>query len=74
MHVHVQAKATQENAQRMISVAQEVVDMWLEMMTDPEGKAGIGEEEAALLRQLDAVILNFQRRDTDNSVRTAPTP
>lgn len=70
----VQAKATPDNTQKMLNVAQEVTEMWLEMMEDPDSQSGITEEEHATLCQLEHVLLNYVRRDQDNKVAARVPP
>lgn len=64
----MQAEATEDNMGKMTAVAEEVVDMWITMMQDPERTVPASLADRVQLQRLDNVLLTFQSRDPANTV------
>ncbi|KAK9792042.1 hypothetical protein WJX73_001861 [Symbiochloris irregularis] len=60
-----QAEGNEENAHKIVGIASQAVDMWLAMMSDPEGGQGLTHQESIMLGQLDKHLLNWSRLDPD---------
>jgi hypothetical protein len=73
---HVQARATEENVEKMADYARRASRLWLEFAAAADA-AVRGDEAAAVaedLRRHDEALYGFARRDPDNAVGRSLSP